>query len=368
MDGKVSVRDVTTIQLELVGRINFNALQQKAADSDGSGIIDIDDVTNIQLFIVNLINKLPADTRQLLSGKKGKYSTAANKDDAKTYLDTYYSFASYDQYQALKKLHKNNGTSDQLDSAIASLREIAEHIGAPQVFDLRNIYYFENTYDWANVYAYAWTGSSNNGSWPGVKMQKVGTNYGHDVYGIKFDYAGQFKNMIFNSGQGGSQTVDITLENQEHNCFYISGTESDGKCKVENFNYNSSVEPTLPTNPEQNVEENKHYLLLFYQSGVHGWDNKDMYFNYESNTYTLDYTTVSANNISLSLYDNKKSKYKSLTASAEMNFSAGNSQSFTLTDVSSRGKSISIKNLSVGSKLRFTFNPDTNAVTISCIE
>ncbi len=365
LDGKVSVRDVTTIQLKLAGRIDFSAQQEKAADTDGSGIVDIDDATYIQLWLVKRINKLPADTGQLLSGKKGKYSTAASSDDAKTYLDAYYSFASYDQYQALKKLRKNNGTSEQLDSSIASLREIAEHIGAPQVFDLRNIYYFENTYDWANVYAYAWTGSSNNASWPGVKMQKVGTNYGHDVYGVKFDYAGQFKTMIFNSGQGGSQTVDITLENFEHNCFYISGTGTDGKCKVGNFNFNSSVEPTIPTNPEHNVNENEHYLLLFYQSGVHGWDNKDTYFGYTNNTYTLDYTTVSAENISLSLYDNKKSKYLSLQSSATPSFAAGGSDEFTLTEMSSRGKSITINGLSVGSKLRFTFDPSSNIITIN---
>lgn len=198
-------------------------------------------------------------------------------------------------------------------------------------------------------------------------MQKVGTNYGHDVYGIKFDYAGQFKTLIFNSGQGGSQTVDIDLEKYEHNCFYISGTNSENKCKVGNFNFNSSVEPTIPTQPENNVSENEHYILMFYQSGVHTWNDKDTYFNYTNGEYVLDYMTTSAENISISLFDNKTSKYKSVQSSETLTYAADSSQSFTLTDMSTRGKSITIKELSVGVTLRFIFDPVTNSVTITFI-
>ena len=301
------------------------------------------------------------------SKKSAKYSTGAAADDAKTMLDTYYSFASYDQYQNLKKLYRSNASDSALSEAMTELKAIADHIGLPGVYPVRDIYYFENTYDWADVYAYAWTGSSNNGNWPGVKMQKVGTNYGHDVYGVKFDYAGQYRNIIFNSGSGGSQTVDVTLEKCEHNCFYISGTNNEGKCTIENFNYNSPVEPTLPTVDEKDVAENQHYALLFYQSGIHDWSNIDKFFTYSNGAYTLNYTTTSANNISLSLFDNKTSKYKSVTASASMTYSSGTEQNFTLTDMSARGKSITISGLSVGVTLRFVFDPNTNKITITCL-
>lgn len=367
LDGRVSVRDVTTIQLKLAGKINFNDEQNKAADTDGTGTITINDATLIQMFLINRISKLPLNM-PAPDGSKGKYSVGASKDDAKTYLDAYYSFASYDQYQALKKLYKNGGTDSEFDAAIAALKEIAEHIGTQKIFDYRNIYYFENTYDWSNVYAYAWSGSSNNASWPGAKMQKVGTNYGHDVYGIKFDYAGQFKSVIFNSGQGGCQTIDIALEKYEHNCFYLSGTGSDGKCTVGNFDFNSPVEPTLPTTTEHDVSENEHYAMVFYQKDVHAWDTVDTFFSYENSEYILDYTSTSANNISLSLFNNKNSKYLSLQSSGSVSFSSGASSDFTLTELSTRGKSITISGLAVGSKLRLKFSPDTNKLTISCIE
>lgn len=362
MDGVVDINDATAIQYYLVSKIDFFEQQKSLADTYIDGKINICDVTNIQLYKAGLISKFSMSRKTF-----GKKATGATLDDAKTYLNSYYSFSSYDQYQKLKKLTKSNAASTELDTAIAELKEIAEHIGAPQIYSFRDIYYFENTYDWANVYAYAWTGSSNNASWPGVKMQKVGTNYGHDVYGIKFDYAGQFKTLIFNSGQGGSQTVDIALENYEHNCFYISGTNSDNKCKVGNFNFNSPVEPTIPTAPINDVGENEHYLLLFYQSGVHTWNDKDTYFKYSNGEYTLDYTSTSSENISISLFDNRTSKYMSLSSSAELTYSSGASGTYTLNTVSSRGKSITIKGLSSGVKLRFKYDPDSNNVTITCI-
>ena len=362
MNGIVDINDATAIQYYLVSDIEFSEQQKALADTYGDGKINIRDVTYIQLYKAGLITKFSVSRKT--SGKK---ATGASLDEVKSYLDAYYSFASYDQYQNLKKLYKGNASASQLDTAIAELKEIAEHIGKPLVFDFRDIYYFENTQDWANVYAYAWTGSSNNASWPGVKMQKVGTNYGHDVYGVKFDYAGQFKSIIFNSGQGGSQTVDIMLEKYEHNCFYVSGTNSENKCEVGNFNFNSPVEPTIPTSPTNDVSEDEHYILMFYQSGVHTWNDKDTYFNYSNGEYTLDYTTTSAENISISLFDNKTSKYMSVPDSKSLTYSAGASEMYSLNTVSSRGKSITIKGLSSGVKLRFSYNPDSNTVTITCI-
>lgn len=362
MNGVIDINDATAIQYYLVSKIDFSEQQKELADTYVDGKINIRDVTNIQLFKAGLITVFSASRKT-----PGKKATGASMDEAKSYLDAYYSFASYDQYQNLKKLYKNNASAAQLDTAIAELKAIAEYIGKPLVFDFRDIYYFENTYNWANVYAYAWTGSSNNASWPGVKMQKVGTNYGHDVYGVKFDYAGQFKSIIFNSGQGGSQTVDVLLEKYEHNCFYISGTNSENKCEVGNFNFNSPVEPTIPTAPINNVGENEHYILMFYQSGIHTWNDKDTYFNYSNGEYTLDYTSTSSENISISLFDNKTSKFMSVPESKELLYSSGASGTYTLNTVSSRGKSITIKQLSSGAKLRFKYNPDSNTVMITCI-
>lgn len=362
LDRVVDINDATDIQLYLVNKKTLTEQQLKLADTGGDGDVNIRDVTYIQLYKVGKITEFPA-----IINKPSKHATGTSLNDAKSYLDAYYSFASYDQYQYLKKLYKSSASTAEIDTAIAALKEVAEHIGAPKIYEIKNIYYFENTYNWDNVYAYAWSGSSHNASWPGVKLQKVGTNYGHDVYGIRFDYAGQFSSIIFNSGQGGSQTVDIELYKYEHNCFYLSGTNSENKCTVGNFNFVSSVEPTVPTAPEHQVSENEHYILMFYQSGVHTWNDKDTFFNYTNGEYVLDYKTTSSNNISISLFDNKTSKYKSVTSSETMSYASESSRSFTLTDMTSRGKSITINGLSVGVTLRFKFNPDQNSVTITCV-
>ncbi|MBQ7505406.1 MAG: hypothetical protein IJT79_08875 [Ruminococcus sp.] len=48
---------------------------------------------------------------------------------------------------------------------------------------------------------------------------------------------------------------------------------------------------------ENPVSENEHYILMYYQSGVHTWNSKVSYFKYTNGVYTLGYTTTSVDNI-----------------------------------------------------------------------
>lgn len=53
-DGKVTIRDVTTVQLYMVGKV-VSGFKRNAADVDGKGI-DINDATYIQLYLVGKNN------------------------------------------------------------------------------------------------------------------------------------------------------------------------------------------------------------------------------------------------------------------------------------------------------------------------
>ncbi len=69
--------------------------------------------------------------------------------------------------------------------------------------------YFYNDQGWANVSCYAWTGTVNNGAWPGVAMTAV---QGHAGW-YKIEISISFVKIIFNNGSGGTgnQTDDIDI-------------------------------------------------------------------------------------------------------------------------------------------------------------
>lgn len=73
-----------------------------------------------------------------------------------------------------------------------------------------NTWYFKNTSNWAQVYAYAWVngGSASNHSWPGVTMSVYDADRG--IYKITLDGTAGFDRIIFNNNDG-KQTADLEL-------------------------------------------------------------------------------------------------------------------------------------------------------------
>ncbi|MCH5299241.1 MAG: starch-binding protein [Ruminococcus sp.] len=394
--GEIDINDVTAVQKYLAEMAYFNDEQLVLADADGDGHISIKDATLIQMLVTELITDFDSAPPEIasISGNAtknlkneivpvGATTLSAKLIEVKTILDGYYTFSSYDQYQALKEWYykyKNNSSVNnestvvaESDALISKLNTIAEHIGVTKVNPLGDTYYFENTYDWSAVYVYAFKGSSNN-SWPGVKMQKVGTNYGHDVYGIKLEYAGQYSTLIFNNGKnstdsGSGQTIDIELSKYNYNCFYISGGKnSEGKYPVGNFNYNSPVEPTVKPVTSQNVADNKRFAMCYYNGSSHAWATIDTFLKPQGDgTYALDFVTKNSDSISMCIYDNSTARYYSNSDSANFVFEAGVERNYSLVGpTSARGKSITVNGMSSGLILGLVYNPNANTLKITC--
>ncbi len=228
MDSSVNIRDVTAVQKHLALMLKLSDAQLKLADVNLNGTVNIKDASLIQKYIAKLVLELPVKSSD--SAKK-----TVGAQDYKQMLENYYSFSSYDQYQALKKLYKNGASETKLSEAAAKLKAIADHIGGTGSY--RDTYYVENTKNWDKMYAYAWKGSSKNAEWPGVKLSKVGTNAGHDVYKVKFSSAGQFTSIIFNAGGGSSKTINIDLADYTRNAFYLTEKDSEGRYKVGSFKF-----------------------------------------------------------------------------------------------------------------------------------
>ncbi|MBR2280604.1 MAG: starch-binding protein [Ruminococcus sp.] len=323
MDELISVKDATLIQKALAKITTLSAEQEKLADTDFNGDVNIKDATRIQKYVAKLIDSFYSDTQKKDKITSGSGTFTEELAKVKQVLTGYYSFASYDQYQALKKYYyayKNASSVDneseviaQFESKINALITIAEHIGVTNINKIGDTYYFENTNGWSEVYAYAWTGSSHNAEWPGVKLSKVGTNYGHDVYRIKFDSEAQYSSIIFSGGKDKPQTVNISLEQYSGNCFYLDGKTTDGKLNVGNFTYNSGDTP---------VSGDKYAMYYYTANHPWGYDSGKVFTDNGNGTYSFEYTAADSNNLSFNVYNTKTSTYNCVADSQSVTYSA----------------------------------------------
>lgn len=70
--------------------------------------------------------------------------------------------------------------------------------------------YYKNKEGWSSVYCYLWTDKvGDNAAWPGQEMKCVDEK--NKIYALEVKDA-SYKNVIFNSGNQGKQTADLTLE------------------------------------------------------------------------------------------------------------------------------------------------------------
>ncbi len=367
MDELISVKDATLIQKALAKITTLSAEQEKLADTDFNGDVNIKDATRIQKYVAKLLDSFYTDTQKKDKLTSGSAAYTLELAKVKQVLTGYYSFASYDQYQDLKKLYYvykdipevfgENNIISEFESKISALTNIAEHIGVTNIYEIGDTYYFENTNDWSEVYAYAWTGSSHNAEWPGAKLSKVGTNYGHDVYRIKFDSEAQYSSIIFSGGKDKPQTVNISLEKYSGNCFYLDGKTTDGKLNVGNFTYNSGDDP---------VSGDKYAMYYYTANHPWGYDSGKVFTDNGNGTYSFEYTAADSNNLSFNVYNTKTSTYNCVADSQSVTYSANNESSYSLTSSSSRGKSITVSGLSAGAVLKLTYNPTANSLTVLC--
>ena len=302
-----------------------------------------------------------------LTGKDVDISEELSK--VSNILSKYYTYSSYDQYQALKKLYYQYKNFTNADESVLSefeekINALSEHTGTINVYSVGDTYYFENNKSWSKVYGYAWDGdgSRKNAEWPGVKLNKAGQINGNDVYVIKFDSAGQYHNLIFTDGS--SQTVDIGLYDYSGNCFKLGGT-TNGKYNVSNYTANFSGEIPEPIP----VVTNHEYILLYYITNEHGWEDTDSLFTRNADgKYIYTLKSKGSENISFSLYDNTDKVYQSMATSTGVVYKDGEQFDYTLQEQTTRGKSITVNGLSENSVINVVYNPENNAVSVICGE
>lgn len=191
-DGKITISDVTEIQLCINEMITFNQKQKIAADVDEDGSVDIRDATYIMLYIVNQPSS---------EAKVGQYTGGITPTQPTTVKPT------------TQPTTAPTPTTQPTTSSVSDKYTMT----------------FTDNYNWGNVNCYYWSDSNTKmTSWPGKSMTKSTTNeLGQSVYTI--DIPSDATYVIFNNGS--SQTVDIPVTGSAK--FYISGS-SNGKYTVKN--------------------------------------------------------------------------------------------------------------------------------------
>ena len=191
-DGKITINDVTEIQLYINETITFNQKQKLAADVDEDGSVDIRDATYVMLYIANQPSS---------EAKVGQYTGVITPTQPTTVKPT------------TQPTTAPTPTTQPTTSSVSDKYTMT----------------FTDNYNWGNVNCYYWSDSNTKmTSWPGKSMTKSTTNeLGQSVYTI--DIPSDATYVIFNNGS--SQTVDIPVTGSAK--FYISGS-SNGKYTVKN--------------------------------------------------------------------------------------------------------------------------------------
>ena len=176
-DGKINIDDVTDVQKYLADLIDFSDKACFAADTDELDGINITDATRIMFYIADMKDR---------AGNCGQYI---------------------------------GGTTEPTTS-------VQPTTGSSDTYTIT----FTNNKNWNNVNCYYWAeGNTNMTTWPGKAMTYSSTNGdGYSVYTIEIPNTAEF--VIFNNGSG-TQTIDIKISGSSS--FYISGTSSDNKCIVD---------------------------------------------------------------------------------------------------------------------------------------
>ncbi len=235
LNGKVEVLDATLIQKAVASLITLTDEQIKNGIVSGGDKLTVLDATYIQKKIANLIDTFPVEA----NGKAVAKTSADDVDiftKATEYLKAYFQYASYNDYQALKKVvYKYKGTDTTALSATAT----AELNNAIDAFDAlrakvhqQTVYYTDANAN-GNIRAYYFNSASNTEveAWPGQVGSYIHTNsYGQNIYAVTLNFS-KFDTIVFSS-DGNNKTADITLDGCSGKLYYPTAQNAEGAWDV----------------------------------------------------------------------------------------------------------------------------------------
>ena len=130
-----------------------------------------------------------------------------------------------------------------------------------------DVVYVKANNGWTDLYCYMWNGSgeTKNANWPGVKMTSLGNN----VYSCTLNAS--YANIIFNTGNGGSQTTDLTYPGTNGMIYDLSAQswsqyQTDPQATTVKPNTQTTTQAATPTTGN-----------VVYLKNSAGWSNPTVY-------------------------------------------------------------------------------------------
>ncbi|MBQ2971600.1 MAG: starch-binding protein [Ruminococcus sp.] len=234
-DGEVAVIDATLIQRHIAKIITLTEEQLERALVRGDAELTVMDATLIQQKVAKIIEKFPVEVESKDVATTSADDAVASDDiftKATEYLSYYFQYASYDDYQALKKVvykYKDTDTTSLTASAQAELEEAIADFDALREKVHQQTVYFTDGNSLGNIRAYYFNSASNTEveAWPGQIGSYIQTNsYGQNVYAVTLNFS-KFDTIVFSSN-GNNKTADITLDGCSGKLYYPTEQDAEG--------------------------------------------------------------------------------------------------------------------------------------------
>ena len=196
LDGRISINDVSFLQMFICEQTTFTGKQLVAADSNDNSIIDVIDATLIQLYLVD--------------------NSAEN-----SIVGDYKNFGDQPITEPITQAQTTSPATQPQTTQPITTAPVTEPTNPSGSYTVT----FTNSLNWSGtIYCYYWIdGGQSTVSWPGEKMNFAGNNdYGQTVY--TFDVPSSCDCVIFTNGS--SQTVDINTGSIDSR-YYAKSTKTE---------------------------------------------------------------------------------------------------------------------------------------------
>lgn len=193
LDGRISINDVSFLQMFICEQTTFTGKQLVAADSNDDSIIDVIDATLIQIYLVD--------------------NSAEN-----SIVGDYKNFGDQPITEPITQAQTTSPATQPQTTQPITTAPVTEPTNPSGSYTVT----FTNSLNWSGtIYCYYWPdGGQGTVSWPGEKMNFAGNNdYGQAVY--TFEVPSSCDCVIFTNGS--SQTVDVNTGSKDSR-YYAKST------------------------------------------------------------------------------------------------------------------------------------------------
>lgn len=310
LNGKVEVLDATLIQKAIANLTTLTDKQIKNAIVSGNDNLTVLDATYIQKKIANIIDKFPVEEAE---NDKDVATTSADTltseelfTKAQEYLKAYFQYASYNDYQALKKVvykYKDTDTTALSEDAMAELTEKMDKFDALREKVWQQTVYYTDGNGSGNIRAYYFNSTTNAQveEWPGQIGSYIHTNsYGQNIYAVTLNFS-KFDTIVFSS-DGNNKTVDITLDGCSGKLYYPKEQNAEGAWGVEETTFKQMW---YSTEKEEEVGGDVAQDITIYFTDTLSWSSVKCYYwqGSKNNTWPgQDMTFVRNNSVGQPIY------------------------------------------------------------------